>query len=156
MNNRYVGWSFALRLTFVLVYLFATASPARAQSGLTSFPEIRFSTNAADGAPLVARIIPPASLLKSVDPEVGRLIQSTSAARRPTILAQQASAEHRNWIQRHPMLFGALVGFGAGFLVGYLPGDDAVFEDFDAEFNGLVIGGIGAGAGALVGWGVSR
>jgi hypothetical protein len=54
------------------------------------------------------------------------------------------------------MLFGTLVGFGTGFLVGYLPGNDAVFEDFTAGFNGLVLGGVGAGAGALVGWVASR
>jgi hypothetical protein len=47
-------------------------------------------------------------------------------------------------------VFGALVGFGSGFLIGYLPGDDGVFDDFDAEFNGLVLGGVGALAGAVV------
>ncbi len=62
-----------------------------------------------------------------------------------------AASAKRNWIQRHPALFGALVGFGGGFLIGYLPGDDAVFDDFTAEFNGAVIGGIGALAGAIVG-----
>jgi hypothetical protein len=49
------------------------------------------------------------------------------------------------------VLFGALVGFGGGFLIGYLPGDDGVFYDFTAEFNGLVLGGVGAGTGAAVG-----
>ena len=62
----------------------------------------------------------------------------------------------RNWIERHPSLFGAAVGFGGGFLIGYLPGDDAVFDDFTAEFNGLVLGGVGAAAGAIVGWLVGR
>jgi hypothetical protein len=44
-----------------------------------------------------------------------------------------------------------LVGFGGGFLIGYLPGDDAVFEDFTAGFNGMVMGGIGSATGAVAG-----
>lgn len=56
-----------------------------------------------------------------------------------------------NWIRRHPACFGSIVGFIAGFAIGFLPGDDGVFYDFDASFNGLVIGGIGAGVGAIAG-----
>ncbi len=87
---------------------------------------------------------------RSIDREVSRLAISRadtdfSATR------QQSGPQKRNWIQRHPALFGAMVGFGGGFLVGYLPGDDAVFDDFVASFNGLVIGGVGAMAGAIVG-----
>jgi hypothetical protein len=44
------------------------------------------------------------------------------------------------------------VGFGGGFLIGYLPGDDGIFDDQDAAFSGWVLGGVGAGAGALIGW----
>jgi hypothetical protein len=69
----------------------------------------------------------------------------------PAVLVQQAGPQEGNWIGRHAVLFGALVGFGGGYLLGYLPGDDAVFYDFTAEFNGLVLGGVGAGVGALVG-----
>lgn len=69
--------------------------------------------------------------------------------------SQSVPSEPRTWIARHPVLFGTLVGFGTGFLIGYLPGDDGVFDDFVASFNGLVIGGIGAGAGAAVGYAVS-
>ena len=43
-----------------------------------------------------------------------------------------------------------MVGFGSRFLIGYLPGDDAVFDDYVAGFNGAVVGGIGAGAGASI------
>ena len=53
-------------------------------------------------------------------------------------------------------MFGALVGCGGGFLIGFLPGDDAVLDDFDASFNGLVVGGVGALTGAVVGEIVSK
>jgi hypothetical protein len=81
---------------------------------------------------------------------------STRGARHSAGVLQQANSQSRNWIQRHPVLFGTKVGFGAGFLVGYLPGDDPVFEGCTAEFNGLVLGGVVAGSGALIGWAVSR
>lgn len=64
---------------------------------------------------------------------------------------QQREPQKRSWIGRHPVLFGTMVGFGAGFLIGYLPGDDGVFDDFTAEFNGLVLGGAGAAVGAGIG-----
>ena len=64
---------------------------------------------------------------------------------------QHPGTQKRSWIARHPVLFGALVGFGGGFLIGYLPGDDGVFDDFTAGFNGWVLGGVGAGTGAAVG-----
>ncbi len=52
---------------------------------------------------------------------------------------------------KHPVLFGTLIGFGSGFLVGYIAGDDGVFYDFTAGANGVMLGGIGAGIGAGVG-----
>jgi len=64
---------------------------------------------------------------------------------------QQPGPQKRSWIGRHPLLFGTLAGFGADFLIGFLPGDDGVFDDYVAEFNGLVLGRVGAGVGALVG-----
>jgi hypothetical protein len=95
-----------------------------------------------------------APLARSAHLEVARLTQTEAAARTPPVSQQPAS--RGSWIARHPVLFGSLVGFGAGFLIGYLPGDDGVFYDFTAEFNGMVLGGAGAGAGALVGWAVGR
>lgn len=68
----------------------------------------------------------------------------------------QSYPARRNWIQRHPVFVGSAIGFTGGFLIGFLPGDDAVFDDFTAGFNGAVIGGIGAGIGGLVGWLASR
>ncbi len=43
------------------------------------------------------------------------------------------------------------MGFAGGFVIGYAAGDDGVFYDFTAAFNGVLLGGIGAGAGAAVG-----
>jgi hypothetical protein len=64
---------------------------------------------------------------------------------------QQSGVRKRSWVARHPALFGTLVGFGTGFLIGYAAGDDGVFYDYTAGVNGLVLGGIGAGAGAAAG-----
>ena len=77
-----------------------------------------------------------------------------ASAGRGNVTAQNAKS--RNWIQRHPVLFGALVGYMAGFVIGYAPGDDAVFYDFTAEFNGFVLGGVGAAIGAVTGAIVGR
>lgn len=82
--------------------------------------------------------------------ESARLIL-TSSTRSPSLGALQQPRRERGWIGRHPVLFGTLIGFGGGFLIGYLPGDDGVFDDFTAEFNGLVLGGVGAGVGAVSG-----
>ena len=74
---------------------------------------------------------------------------------RPSVAQLTQSAPRRSWIARHPVIFGTLVGFGTGFLVGLAGGDDGIFDDFTAEFNGMVVGGIGAGIGAAVGAAVS-
>ena len=80
-----------------------------------------------------------------------RLAPSKTSADLAWRVRQQSGDRKRSWIGRHPVLFGAIVGFGAGFLIGYLPGDDGVFDDFSAGFNGLVLGGVGGGGGAGIG-----
>ena len=72
-------------------------------------------------------------------------------ARRLSSGEQSAGQRQRSWIGRHPALVGALVGFGGGFVIGYASGRDGVFDDQDAAFSAWVLGGVGAGAGALVG-----
>jgi len=99
---------------------------------------------------------PPAGVLRdAAAQEAGRLASQTRASRRMLLGLQQPKKRPRSLIGRHPILFGTLVGFTSGFLIGYLPGDDAVFDDFTAGFNGLVLGGagaaVGAGVGAIVG-----
>ena len=88
-------------------------------------------------------------LERSMDREVARLVISPLQAAAFRAFPQPQS-QQRGWAQRHPRLLGALVGFGAGFLIGFLPGDDGVLDDFDASFNGLVIGGVGALTGAVI------
>lgn len=88
--------------------------------------------------------------------EPHRLEFSPALADSALLVVQDPGPRRRGWIRRHPVLFGALVGFGGGFLIGYLAGDDGVFYDFTAEFNGVLLGGIGAGAGAVVGGVIGR
>ena len=57
-------------------------------------------------------------------------------------VTQASTPRQRGWAARHPVLLGALIGFGSGFLMGYLPGDDGVFDDFTAGFNGSVMEGL--------------
>ena len=90
-------------------------------------------------------------LRRAAGREVASMSLSGTLSDSALLRVQQTGRQKRSWIGRHPVLFGALVGFGAGYVIGYLPGDDGVFYDFTAEFNGLVLGGVGAGVGALVG-----
>ena len=93
----------------------------------------------------------PGVFQRAVASDATRITLTRSAPRRSSHWPPQQTKQGRSLIGRHPVLFGTLVGFGAGFLVGYLPGDDGVFDDFTAGFNGWVLGGAGAGIGAGVG-----
>jgi hypothetical protein len=90
-------------------------------------------------------------LERAAQRDVPRLKLAAAIADSAFSAVQQPPPRKRSWIGRHPALFGALVGFGGGFLAGYLPGSDGVFDDQTAGFNGWVLGGVGAGAGALAG-----
>jgi hypothetical protein len=74
----------------------------------------------------------------------------------PSLFPALPQSSQRSWIKRHPVLFGTLVGFGSGFLIGVAAGDDAVIEDFTAPMNGWFLGAIGAGGGAVIGFVLSR
>ncbi len=50
-------------------------------------------------------------------------------------------------VRAHPVATGALVGLGAGFLIGAA----TTKGDISPVFTGLVWGGGGAGVGALIG-----
>ena len=93
----------------------------------------------------------PDNWVQAAEASEGARLMFTFPSRSPTLGALQQPRHKRGWIGRHPVLFGTLVGFGGGFLIGSLAGDDGVFDDFTAEFNGLVLGGVGAGVGAVSG-----
>lgn len=124
----------AMLLVTLSVPIAASADEARPASPA----RVRFTRAAAVATPLRDAV--------TRDAKSERL---EARARRQADTGQRERAS--NWIRRHPACFGSIVGFMAGFAIGFLPGDDAVFDDFDASFNGLVIGGIGAAAGAIVG-----
>jgi hypothetical protein len=112
---------------------------------MTATPLVTVTLALALAAPVAADPgAPPGAIQQGVRRELTRLAAAGSATPAPT------PPQRRNWVQRHPKLTAALIGGGAGFAIGYLPGDDAVFDDFDATFNGNVLAGVGAVAGVSV------
>lgn len=65
-------------------------------------------------------------------------------------MTQSHNSQEGNWIQRHPVMSGTLIGFGAGFGLAYAAAKD------DQATRALLYGGASAGVGALIGWGVER
>jgi len=126
----------------VLFTLVATLLPAvgNSQAIASNFQELRFR-------------VEPGDIIYITDRISGEPRALAFPARSPSLgaLQQPRQQQRLGWIGRHPVLFGTLVGFGGGFLIGYSRGDDGVFDDFTAEFNGLVLGGVGAGVGAMSG-----
>jgi len=94
---------------------------------------------------------PSGVLTASAAREVSRLVRSTAPEPR-TAQPTQPQSKNKGWIARHPKLFGALVGFGVGCVAGASRvggSEDNFFNTLD-ELACPVVGGIGAGAGALV------
>lgn len=69
----------------------------------------------------------------------------------PSASSQQPPTSR--WRSRHPVAFGALVGASAGFGAGFVVGmtNDGIFSDFTDTGNGVYLGVICSGIGALVG-----
>jgi hypothetical protein len=64
-------------------------------------------------------------------------------------------------MERHPVWTGAAVGFSAGFLLTYAAAandnhPNQIFRPVSPGGPALVWGGVGAGIGALAGWGIGR
>lgn len=103
----------------------------------------------ADSAPLASPLGP---VTATAAREISRLTRSLgSEPRRPQPIQQQP--KRKGWIARHPKLFGALIGFGAGCAAGAsrVGGSEDTFVNALDEFACPAIGGIGAAAGAIVG-----
>ena len=65
----------------------------------------------------------------------------------------------RPWVERHPVITGAIAGFGIGVGLVYLIAQDDREEfltPISAGNAALVWGGVTAGLGALAGWGIGR
>jgi hypothetical protein len=88
------------------------------------------------------------------------LTQPPAALRSDAVRARSnASDPQGSWMERHPVIAGALVGFGIGVGFTYLAaGDDReeVFTPISTGAAALFWGGVSAGVGALAGWGVGR
>ena len=84
---------------------------------------------------------------------------STPRASRATGKMWDDAGAKRLWIERHPVLTGAFVGFGIGVGLTYASAQDDRKELFTPISTGgaaLVWGGVSAGVGALAGWGIGR
>jgi hypothetical protein len=68
--------------------------------------------------------------------------------------SQAAKRDDRSWVERHPVWTGAMVGFGATAAMIYLSTDPGGIPGRETAV--LVWGGVGAGIGALAGWGIGR
>jgi hypothetical protein len=69
--------------------------------------------------------------------------------------AQRSRPENRSWMERHPVWFGLIVGAGVGAVWGAASCSDGCFP-IGAGGAAIVGSWYGAGAGALIGWGVGR
>jgi hypothetical protein len=72
---------------------------------------------------------------------------------------QEANRGDRSWMERHPVWTGAMIGFGAGFLITYAvtqDNDDELIKIMSPAAGGLIWGSVSAGVGALAGWGIGR
>jgi hypothetical protein len=69
--------------------------------------------------------------------------------------AQHSPAEDKSWMKRHPVWFGLIVGAGVGAAWGAASCSDGCFP-IGAGGAAIVGSWYGAGAGALIGWGVGR
>lgn len=146
--------SFLVLLSFLPVPAFATGvAAAPVPTLVTAAPSL--STCSAD--PVTVLPVPRAvrGLIPAARRESTRL--SASFDRRVQELAP-ATRKPRNWISRHPALFGALVGAAGGALASGTMENELFCSrgDEDCFFHGgsrvLVGAGMGASIGVLIGW----
>ena len=82
-------------------------------------------------------------------------IRIASRDARMQTAAQQPPPENKSWMERHPVWFGLILGAGVGAAWGAASCSDGCFP-IGAGGAAMVGSWYGAGAGALIGWGVGR
>lgn len=84
-----------------------------------------------------------------------RAIHQHLATVRPARVAgaqpQSRKSASGTWCRRRAPLCGALIGFGAGYGLGFLLGENPFIDDFVPSADALIVGGIGAAAGGTIG-----
>ena len=99
--------------------------------------------------------VPSRTLAVDASREIKRLVRTTPPRPREFRGMQDPPPrpKEKGWVAKHPKLFGALVGFGAGCAVGASQVGGSQDDFFNAldEFACPAVGAIGAAAGALVG-----
>jgi len=93
---------------------------------------------------------PHAGSLRDAARREGARLAATSQAKSPA----PPSSHERNWVARHPVLFGTLAGAGVG--VGFAAGSDCQnSSDYTCTGIAMFYAGTGAALGALGGLAVS-
>ena len=129
---------------------------------------LQCSVFAADDA-MKARPAAITAAVLTAAPQAGPLRKASLSKETQTILRaetrwaarpiQNDGSDRGSWMERHPVWTGAMVGFGAGFLITYaaLHNDRPGIIQLMRPVDGAGIGGcFSAGVGALVGWGIGR
>jgi len=104
----------------------------------------------------------PGALLKaSLGKDPQKHFRAETAPLRRPFASDDDSQDTGNWMERHPVWTGALIGFSAGFLLTYAVAasedrSHQLFTPVDPAGPALVWGGVAAGFGALAGWGIGR
>jgi hypothetical protein len=84
---------------------------------------------------------------------------STPRAGRATVKMWDDASGKRPWVERHPVLTGAFIGFVIGVGLTYAAAKDDRKEFLTPVSTGsaaIFWGGVSAGVGALAGWGIGR
>ena len=125
---------------------------------------VQFSGDPAESA--AKQLTPIAVAVDNAAPPTGQIrtaslnIETLKALRTESGWANQdANRNDRSWMERHPVWTGAMIGFGAGFLMVYAAthdDDDELIKIMSPAAGGVIWGSVSAGVGALVGWGIGR
>jgi hypothetical protein len=137
--------------------------PRRIAALVCTLSVVQASVCSAQGIGESAKRVPVPTVVDNYDGPFRRasLSRSTVPSTAPNARAQSDDDGSRgSWMERHPVLTGALLGFGVGFGLTYAvaAGDDKdeFLTPVGAGGPALVYGGIAAGFGALAGWGIGR